>query len=412
MKKYISSLVIALVCSMAMLVSCSEKGDDIKIAKPGTYFTEAVVETMKKPASQNTQIPRGLVPSNNDFDLIYDPDYIYLHVVGSDDCVRIPLYIQECTAHDNCKCFRYRIVVMEDGSAVVTPMLEDGTLASSSLTIPAGGECYYSSVDNNTMVMPGEKITVSDNITYYEREENFNKEIYRSAEDFSIYELTTDMDMLIMNRTVACFNLTGIFYDGDKMKQSPYGGFITMTEQEFANIMGSDPSTWYMKIYIGGDCFTNKYDIGLKKPVGELEGGYYSNSGGFLPFGQNFYGYGNHYLQSYGYYTGIGENLFSPVDGNEIVNVYILVKHWEGAGEPTAEWLVSDEDALYTRMNITGNIYPVNNCFYILGLLMDIHQFKKAWDEASAERHKLPARSRKNLRYFSLPDTKVIYETY
>ena len=96
MKKYISCLVIALVCSMAMLVSCSEKGDDIKIAKPGTYFTEAVVETLKKPATQNDQLSRGLVPSNNDFDLIYDPDYIYLHVVGSGSiCSLYELYNPE-----------------------------------------------------------------------------------------------------------------------------------------------------------------------------------------------------------------------------------------------------------------------------------------------------------------------------
>ena len=422
MKKYFYCLVIALVCSMAMFVSCTDGDEDVKIAKPGIYYGETVIETMKKAPSQNTNLnkisandanlPRGLVPSNNDFDLIYDPDYIYLHVVGSDDCVRIPLYIQECTAHDNCKCFRYRIVVMEDGSAVVTPMLEDGTLTSSSLTIPAGGECYYSSVDNSIMELPNEKISVSDNITYYEREDNFNKEIYRSADNFSVYELTTDTDMLIMNRTVACFNLTGLFYDGDKMKQNPYGGFITMTPQEFANVMGSDHSKWYIKIYIGGDCFTNKYDIGLQKSVGEFEGGYYSNSGGFQPFGQLYYGYGTHYFQSYGYYTGFGNNLFSPVVGDEIVDVYILIKHWEGDGAPTAEWLASDADALYTRVNITGNTYPVNSCFYILGLLMDIRQFKIAWDEAKNDLSKLPARNRENLRYFTIPDAKVVCETY
>ena len=304
---------------------------------------------------------------------------------------------------------------MEDGSAVVTPMLEDGTLTSSSLSIPVGGECYYSSVDNSTMVLSNEKISVSDNSTYYEREDNFNKEVYRSADDFSIYELTNDMDMLIMNRTVACFNLTGLFYDGDKMKQNPYGGYIPMSDEDFRNIMGSEPSEWYIKIYIGGDCFTNKYDIGLQKSVGEFEGGYYSNTGGFQPFKKLFYGYGLHYLESYGYYTNIGENLFSPVLGNKVVDVYILVKHWDGDGEPTAEWLASDADALYTRVNITGNIYPVNNCFYILGLLMDINQFKIAWDEAVKQKiapSKLPARGIQGARYFSISDAKVIYEVY
>jgi hypothetical protein len=63
-------------------------------------------------------------------------------------------------------------------------------------------------------------------------------------------------------------------------------------------------------------------------------------------------------------------------------------------------------------VNITGNIYPVNNCFYILGLLMDIRQFKIAWDEAKKDLSKLPARNRENLRYFTIPDAKVVCETY
>ncbi|MBQ5817546.1 MAG: hypothetical protein IIW35_04245 [Bacteroidaceae bacterium] len=425
MKQFFSLFAIAILCSVAMLFSCTEKDDDIKTATPGTYFIESVIEAQKQsPVNEaqkksvdqniNSELPRGLVSSNNDFDLIYDPDYIYFHIVGSEETVKIPVYKQACThtpANRDCNCFRYKLVVYEDGSATVTPMLEDGTLLSTSLSIPAGAKCYFSSIPENVIEKPASSISTSDNIIYYERDSYFNKEIYRSSSEYTVYELAEDMDMLIMNRTCACFNLVGFFYDGEKMASTP-AGYVTLSDAEFENIMGTSPSEWYIKIYIGGKDFSSKYDIGAKESIGEFDGGYYANSGGFKQFSKEYHGYGSHFLECFGYYTKFGNNLFSPVRGDKPVDVYILVKHWEGDGKPTAEWLASDDDALYTRMNITGNIYPVNNCFYILGLMMDVHQFKIAWDRASSELNKIPGRSKNELRYFSLPDAKVICEVY
>ena len=81
----------------------------------------------------------------------------------------------------------------------------------------------------------------------------------------------------------------------------------------------------------------------------------------------------------------------------------------EGKGEPSEKWLTDDSDALYTRMSITGDIYPYNNCFYTLGLLMDIRQFKIAWDAAQSSR---ASRTANGMHYFELKDAKVIVEKY
>lgn len=422
MKQYFSYLIIAFVCSAAMLFSCTDSDEGVKIAKPGVYFAEAIVEALNKPSVQNTSLTKGITSSNTDFDLVYDPDYIYLHVLRNDtvtDAVRIPLYTQDCShninpVHKQCKCFRYRMVVNEDGSAVVTPILEDGSLASSSLTILPGEKCYYSSVDYNIWELPNGNIETTDNITYYERDTELNKEIYRSAADFSIYELAEDMDMLVMNRTVACFNLIGYFYNGDNMYMSEEEEDVAFEVSEFEEIMGSSPTEWYIKMYIGGKGFTDKFNIGLKKSIGTTDGGYYYNTGGFVQLTKRRFSYAGIGFQCYGYGTRKNNNLLTPVHGDEAIDVYLLIKHWDGEGNPTADWLASDDNALYTRVNLTGNsnISPVNNCFYILGLMMDVHQFKIAWDRASSELNKIPGRGKNELRYFSLPDTKVICEVY
>ena len=119
-------------------------------------------------------------------------------------------------------------------------------------------------------------------------------------------------------------------------------------------------------------------------------------------------------LTCYGYYTPIDTRLLTPAlnTTTKALDVYILIKYWDGEGEPSEEWLHSDNDALYTRMNITGEIYPYNNCFYTLGLLMDIRQFKSAWEEAQSSRPATRSRNANGMHYFELKNSKVIYERH
>ena len=78
--------------------------------------------------------------------------------------------------------------------------------------------------------------------------------------------------------------------------------------------------------------------------------------------------------------------------------------------EDFEQWLASDSNALYTKVDISGYTIPENNCFYTLGLLMDIRQFKEAWEAAN---NPSPAsRTANGMHYFELKDAKVIVEKH
>jgi hypothetical protein len=95
-----------------------------------------------------------------------------------------------------------------------------------------------------------------------------------------------------------------------------------------------------------------------------------------------------------------------PTTGQE-VNLYVFIKHWEGEGEPDAEWLESDKEALYTKIALDAESYPRNNNFYSYGLLMNIVQLKKAWDNKGVEP---TSRSVNGVYYFSSEDAITVCE--
>ena len=428
MKKFKFLIYFSLLGVILTFVSCKEDTDGNGQSQPLMKDMEMVVYAVKDEAKDVTQ-SRGLL-SYADFDLKYDPDILYLHVIGSNATVGIPLSSKKLcesvvddggnTEKRECKCFSYRIEQLEDGSTKVTPFLEDGSLSTESLIIPEDNKgCYFSSVPESVWELPSENIAPvkaenSNEVIYakFERDD-VNKEVYRSAENFSVDELIDGLDLLIMHRACAGFNLVGLFYDGQEYIQSEEPTFIEFDEDEFEEIMGSPVESWYIKIYIGGSTFADKYDYGTMQACGDYQKGYYS-TGDFQAFDSKNFGYNLYYLESYGYYTPKKHQLFTPALG-ETVDVYILIKHWDGDDEPSDEWLASDDDALYTRMNITGGIQPINNCFYILGLLMDARQFKIAWDnavEAKANEASTISRSAKGMRFFSVENAKIICEKY
>ena len=73
--------------------------------------------------------------------------------------------------------------------------------------------------------------------------------------------------------------------------------------------------------------------------------------------------------------------------------------------------------ALQTKVNVTGgNPQPQNNCFYILGLLMDIKEFKAVWEANGGDNYS-PSSTTRSLsgtpvREFKLENAKVICDVY
>lgn len=421
MKRLFPLFIIDLLFSVVMLSSCTNDDNAVTPAEPGVYTIDMAVDTQRE-TSKST---RG-IENNSNFDGNYDPDTIYLHQKDGNGVLAFPLYSYTNSEGQQCnKGFRYRIEVKDDGSATITPIDPTYNYLETSLELSSGAEVYFSSLESDDWTLPDEQITNSGDYTLYLRKNDINKEIYRSAADFSITDLTTNGPVVI-HRACAAFNLVGLFYDGEELGSldEEEGGYASLTDDEFTEIMGSEPSTWYIKIIIGGPAFTNQYDLSSQQSTGDREGGYYSSGDSdlfeqgsedankYLPLTNRNYNYSpDIMLQGFGYYTRTGNQLFTPVTGGE-AHVYIRIKHWTGSGEPTDEWLLDDTGALQTEVDMGGTTVPANNSFHIYGLLMDIRQFQSAWESAGGDAAANATRSAGGVRTFTLKDAKVVCETF
>lgn len=421
MKRLFPLFIIDLLFSVVMLSSCTNDDNAVTPAEPGVYTIDMAVDAQRE-TSKST---RG-IENNSNFDGNYDPDTIYLHQKDGNGVLAFPLYSYTNSEGQQCnKGFRYRIEVKDDGSATITPIDPTYNYLETSLELSSGAEVYFSSLESDDWTLPDEQIIENNDNRLYLRKNDINKEIYRSAADFSITDLTTSGPVVI-HRACAAFNLVGLFYDGEELGSldEEEGGYASLTDDEFTEIMGSDPSTWYIKIIIGGPAFTNQYDLSNQQSTGDREGGYYSSGDSdlfeqgsedankYLPLTNRNYNYSpDIMLQGFGYYTRTGNQLFTPVTGGE-AHVYIRIKHWTGSGEPTDEWLLDDTGALQTEVDMGGTTVPANNSFHIYGLLMDIRQFQSAWESAGGDAAANATRSTGGVRTFTLKDAKVVCETF
>lgn len=421
MKRLFPLFIIDLLFSVVMLSSCTNDDNAVTPAEPGVYTIDMAVDAQRE-TSKST---RG-IENNSNFDGNYDPSTIYLHQKDGNGVLAFPLYSYTNSEGQQCnKGFRYRIEVKEDNSATITPIDATDNYLETSLELSSGAEVYFSSLESDDWTLPDEQIIESNDDRLYLRKNDINKEIYRSAADFSITDLTTSGPVVI-HRACAAFNLVGLFYDGEELGSldEEEGGYASLTDYEFTEIMGSDPSTWYIKIITGGPAFTNQYDLSNQQSTGDREGGYYSSGDSdlfeqgsedankYLPLTNRNYNYSpDIMLQGFGYYTRTGNQLFTPVTGGE-AHVYIRIKHWTGSGEPTDEWLLDDTGALQTEVDMGGTTVPANNSFHIYGLLMDIRQFQSAWESAGGDAAANATRSTGGVRTFTLKDAKVVCETF
>lgn len=421
MKRLFPLFIIDLLFSVVMLSSCTNDDNAVTPAEPGVYTIDMAVDAQRE-TSKST---RG-IENNSNFDGNYDPDTIYLHQKDGNGVLALPLYSYTNSEGQQCnKGFRYRIEVKDDGSATITPIDSTYNYLETSLELSSGAEVYFSSLESDDWTLPDEQIIESNDDRLYLRKNDINKEIYRSAADFSITDLTTSGPVVI-HRACAAFNLVGLFYDGEELGSldEEEGGYASLTDDEFTEIMGSDPSTWYIKIIIGGPAFTNQYDLSNQQSTGDREGGYYSSGDSdlfeqgsedankYLPLTNRNYNYSpDIMLQGFGYYTRTGNQLFTPVTGEE-AHVCIRIKHWTGSGDPTDEWLLDDTGALQTEVDMGGTTVPANNSFHIYGLLMDIRQFQSAWESAGGDAATNATRSTGGVRTFTLKDAKVVCETF
>lgn len=382
-------------------VSCTDN-DDIRRAEPGIYY---IGKDLNAVVPSKT---RGINSANYEFDTNYDYDYIYLHKIDSEERIKIPVY-ENCPSNTGTICnkgFRYRVEVDESGNATITPLDKEGNAieGSSSITLENGEQCYFSSWPKDEWAMHdgqfSEERWAGQNESYYlyYRDKEVNKEIYRSGagndyQNHDIVDLTTNGD-LRLTRACASFTAAVLIYD----KNNPFQmGEVTnypTSEAKFTEIMGDAPSNWYIKIYIGGECFATDHNIETGELSTDLPNGYYSSGDAtkfgegdivgkeYLPFVQKEFTNAKSVYQGFGYVSEHTNTLFSPVTGMNRPHVYLLVKHWTGPGEPDEAWLKSDVGALQTEIVTQGTLHnPRNADAYITGLAIELAVFKKAWED-------------------------------
>lgn len=415
-------LICHLILFLTIFISCEKNENNQGQTLSGNYTIQKFIH-----AITNETQSRGIIISNDNFDDKYDSAHVYLHIVGSQEALYIPLYTVNCGTREECQCFRYNINVLENGDAIVTPIIDDkGTLASKGLSIPNGSSCYFSSVKETIWELDQEQIIPKENHVFYKRDDVTNKEIYRSESNYRIADLTDSVNDIIMYRACTGFTVTCLLYDGEEMSKK-VKGTVTLDEEEFQAYMNSPTSQWYMKIYLGGNSLITKYNIGTMDKEGENEYnyGYYStgsfssefNNCQFKQFFQEEATHGRFTFEGFGYYTPYTVRLLTPTLEKDL-NVYVLIKKWEGSGEPSEEWLASDEDALYTRIKLAQFTSPENGYFYVLGLLLDVEEFNYVWTEMIKKKQEAannPAstsRSANGMHYFELENAKVICESY
>ena len=391
-------------CSFLLLsvTSCTDKDESDQRVEPGIYY-------IGKDLNAISTKTRGINPDNFEFDTNYDYDYIYLHKIGSEECIKIPVY-EDCPSNTGTICnkgFRYRVEVDELGNATIIPLDKEGNdiEGSSSITLADGEQCYFSSWATDEWAMNTNQFSEeswadeSESYYLYYRDKEVNKEIYRSGngaqyQSLTIKDLTTNGD-LSLTRACATFTAAVLLYDKENEHTTLTGAIEYTTDAtDFKETMGDDPSNWYIKIYIGGECFATNHNIETGELSTSHPNGYYSSGDAtkfneegisgkkYLPLSQDLFTNSKSVYQGFGYVSESTNTLFSPVTGKAQVHAYLLIKHWTGSEEPDNDWLYSDIGAIQTEIAPDGIVStPTNAHSYITALVLDLAVFKKAWED-------------------------------
>lgn len=389
-------------CSFLLLsvTSCTDKEESIQqVVKPGTYYIGKDLSAMV-PSTQT----RGVSSTNYEFDSNYDLDYIYLHNINTGNYITIPIYSCNNDETSTCQGFHYKMVVDENGDATIYPLQEDGeTETGVSLALGKNETCYFSSWESDTWALRPDQISeqrgAGESESYYlfYRDKTVNKEIYRSGsgatfKNFAISDLTVN-GTLDITRACANISLGAIFFDKTNAVD---GGNLTIystTPEAFENAMGDSYEKWYIKIYVGGQCFPSSYNIATGTKTDEsVVNGYYSSGDSnkfgsgditgkvYLAFSQRGYAQDTETFTGYGYFSEYTNTLLSPLTGSDQISAYLLIKHWTGTGTPGDAWLNSDVGALQTVISQSGVVdAPQNSTSYKIRCAIDLSVLAAAW---------------------------------
>ncbi len=409
MKKLYSTLLICL--GILVWMSCTddknigEITDSSQPIEPGTYIVGINL-------GLETPLTKG-VTTNLTFDEVYESDVIYLHkIVDGEEAtyIEIPVQTYDCqnpNAMSKCEGFIYQIEKKDNGTITITAVDPETRepIENRSMSVNENDSFYFSSMptrywsvpeDNQTSYNPPTETMASSN-ELYKRQKESNVEIYRSVDNFEgIRDLISSAGDLELERKCSGFTFSALFLDMDENGIIPdpdeEENESRLTRSEFEEVMGDSPDNWYVKVYIGS-MFTSKYD--MQEKTGEQDaGGFYASSdrdtyinngtdnGLYTKFRSATNGNSQNSLRGFGYNSYSDNYLFSPTNenyANDLI-LYVYIKHWTGEGDPTDDWLSSDEGAMYTQMTGSDVIDTTvrDGVFYECGATIDIRELYAA----------------------------------
>ena len=405
MKKINQTLWIVCLTIFALLSACSKDEDTASPSRPDSYIIGINLGV-------ETPLTKSVVGGT--FNSTYEEDVIYLHKntnnASESESIEIPVYSYKCQDPNNpgqCNGFRFKVQKNDNGTYILTPLDKEGTTGKS-MTVNANDNFYFSSIENRQWKVNydanidhiQEDFTAPEGVTtltneLYTRDPKANKEIYRSTNDYTLEQVLDLRGDLEMERTCSGYSFMALFTTRTPDEE----GYYELTKELFKETMGSDYTEWYIKIYLG-NVFTNTYDM-QEKDGKQTAGGFYGSTdkekyteqgiddGFYLPF-KNRITPGST-IDEDNNYTGIGYQsatnnlLISPTDANksEDFTAFIFIKHWTGEGEPTNEWLQSNEDAIYTQVTLQDvvRVGIKDGIFYQCGILIDINELKAAAEQ-------------------------------
>lgn len=405
--------ILSVICLILITCLSCSKDENISTNRPteGTYIVGINLGV-------ESPLTKGV--NTGYFDNAYEENCIYLHKVQkegdeTEEYIQIPVYEYDCQNPTNprtCTGFRYEVKYNNNGTITLTPIDSQGKPTSTNMTVKEGDEFYFSSIegrywsvdDDNIKPFeaPGEMTTETNEL--YVRDNTKNKEIYRSEqENFTLEQILDLNGDLTMVRKCSGYSFMALF--SDRTWDPDYGYYLTSTE--FANIMGDAYTNWYIKIYIG-NMFTAQYDM-QEQSGSQTAGGFYGSTdatkytkenlddGYFLPIRTGIIQSST--IDEDTQYTGLGYQssnnstaqnlLFSPTNENynEDLTILILIKHWTQEsdpsgeeGNPSTEWLSSNEGSMYTQVTYQGSVQITvqDGVFYQCGINIDIQELKAA----------------------------------
>lgn len=362
---------------------------------PGTYYADLLISTE---GSKNVNmITRGGPDGSGKFTNDYPYEYIYLH--KADDLsneeghqvIEIPL--KDVTYCDGCQGIHLEVTVLdnEEGYTVANESGEKITLGND--------EKVYFSTEPDTYWKPTILLENGSPVSernVFTQDNNVNKELLRSVNDYSKEELIALLQEgephIDMERHCTAFKTFLMFTD----VKGGEGGYYNISTSAWKEALGGEeyaPENFYIKLYIGPN-FTNEYNVFSDNTINDEEGGFYvTNTNKYVQFSSSRNGYTgeidtdgdgildqqiDYTYRGYGYQTQTGNYLISPLNTTIPVEdfcIYVFVKYTPDINQEPEDFLTSDEGAKWFEVQIPRMTLQTNTVHWIT-LAFDVDNLK------------------------------------